>query len=251
MIPPEATIIVATIGLTPDQAAQVARAFDLIEIATFKDCIHRAKAQSALDEIEDRRERRRERNSRYYEKIRRIKTPRASNVVLMASENVLCSSRARVLYGAEEEYIPPVDTSVSTAPKGADRARRLPENWSPSEDHLREGDRIGLSRSQVGDIAEEFRNYWLSEGGARARKIDWGRAFLNRLRDQAPRILSKNHARAGPRPLNGRERDAEFFRRMLRSEDEPGIDGGPQIGTTLDLGAEEFSRSDGAASQRG
>jgi hypothetical protein len=205
VIPPEAMTILATIGLTQDQAVQVARALSMVEAATFEDSINRAKAQIALDEIEESKTLRRERNARYYD-LRRSKRLEPSNGVLSASNS---ASRARVLCGAEEVDINPRMTTSST-PKGAGRGSRLPEDWSPSEAHKAEAVRLGLSAEDLAKIAEEFRNFWLSEAGQRARKIDWDRTFLNRLRDQAPRYLKKREVNSNGYQSNGAKLRAAF-----------------------------------------
>lgn len=53
---------------------------------------------------------------------------------------------------------------------------RLPDNWEPSEDQLT---RLAEKHPTINLAAEadKFRDYWLSQTGAKARKKDWGRAF--------------------------------------------------------------------------
>jgi hypothetical protein len=77
------------------------------------------------------------------------------------------------------------------------RAARLREDWEPSAANLGYAESVGLTRNQVAEIAFEFKNYWLSEGGDRACKIDWDRAFTNRLLDQSKRVGGRG-ARASP-----------------------------------------------------
>ena len=89
--------------------------------------------------------------------------------------------------GEGKKHYPQPMASPSSAPKGAERAHRLPDDWRPSEARRAEAAKLGLLSETLDVIAEEFRNYWLSEGGPKARKLDWDRTFLNRLRDQAHR----------------------------------------------------------------
>ena len=77
--------------------------------------------------------------------------------------------------------------TTSSTPKGVGRGSRLADDWSPSDAHRAEADKLRLTAEDLAKIFDEFRNYWLSESGQRARKVDWNLTFLNRLRDQAPR----------------------------------------------------------------
>lgn len=108
-------------------------------------------------------------------------------------------ARASVPYGAEIVSIPPSEATPPQPPLGADdkkRGKRISPDWKPDADHRAEGRVLGLTNTDFIKIAEEFLNFWLSESGVRARKLDWDRTFLNRLRDQAPkysRKLNGNH----------------------------------------------------------
>jgi HNH endonuclease len=247
VIPPEAMTIIATIGLTQDQAVQVARALSMVEAATFEASIERAKAQSALGGSYERRhgigveewealraavferdgfvcqycradvrespqcdhiiplvrggqselsnlttsckrcnssksgllisewkgppKSGAERQARY--RALHSVTPSSpvtksdgSNIGVTERNAGVTPSRARVLCGAEEVDINPRMTTSST-PKGVGRGSRLPEDWSPSEAHKSEAVRLGLSAEDLAQIAEEFRNFWLSEAGQR------------------------------------------------------------------------------------
>ena len=74
------------------------------------------------------------------------------------------------------------------------RGSRIPADWALN-DRLRKWAREKfplISEAQVADEAENFHSYWLSEGSAKASKIDWNlaftvwatRAFRQLLRDQ-------------------------------------------------------------------
>ena len=114
--------------------------------------------------------------------------------------------RARVLYGEELVSIPPSETTSPLPPVGADggkRGRRITAEWRPSEARWNEALLLGLNAEQFERIVSEFVNYWLSETGARARKLDWDRTFQNRLRDQAPRYLRGRLALVEPAKKEG------------------------------------------------
>jgi hypothetical protein len=87
--------------------------------------------------------------------------------------------------------------NVWSETRAARRGRRLSEDWVPPQTCNAEAERLGLSSRHLSEITEEFRNYWLAEAGARARKLDWDRTFLNRLRDQAHRFRDR---RSSPPP---------------------------------------------------
>ena len=193
MIPPEAMTILATIGLTPDQAVQVAKAFSLIEEATFVYAATSAEGQRALATLDDRRRRDRERK-------RGLPIPRNSAELPRkdAESEEPCGTdpRVRGLCGADTTYpsvsLPPDDTNVSSAPKGAEtRGKRLTADWKPNDDHRAEAKTLGVSDADLQHIVDEFRNYWETIPGAKGRKLDWDKTFTNRLRDQAPRYAKK------------------------------------------------------------
>lgn len=92
------------------------------------------------------------------------------------------------------------------------RGKRLPEDWLPSDASLQVASMLGLDASQTQTALAEFKNYWLSESGQRARKISWDRTFQNRLAEVAPRIL-RGFARAGP-PANSKPSVQDVARRI-------------------------------------
>lgn len=200
MIPPEAMTILATIGLTPDQAVQVARAFNLIEQA------YEAVAQEQRAANAARQARFRERHITSHNVMSRHITPTVPH--------------ARAFCTGEEVDINPLSSpSAQTSPKGdVRRGTRLPEDWAPSEAHYDEGRRLGVSREAIDQIADEFRNYWVALPGAKARKLDWGRTFINRLRDQAARYNRQRNP-------NGQGSLIEAGIRAIRRAEERGVRG--------------------------
>lgn len=116
---------------------------------------------------------------------------------------------ARVLCG-EEVVVPPQTATLSSAPKWADdrkRGRRLSEVWQPKAEHRAHGLGLGLTEGQFEEIVAEFKNYWLSESGGRARKLDWDRTFLNRLNDRAKWFLKNSGKINGKRTVHEAARD--------------------------------------------
>lgn len=65
------------------------------------------------------------------------------------------------------------------------RATRLPDGWSPSPELTAFAGTLGIEGARLEQIVAEFRDYWRGEGGQRARKVDWGATFRNRLRTLA------------------------------------------------------------------
>lgn len=176
MIPPEAMTILATIGLTPDQASQVARAFNMIVEACEAKAEAVAQGQRAANAVRQAKWR-----ERHITPHNVTKTLRNATALARVEDNNQKTTKLD---------IPPDDPNGSSAPKGAERrGSRLPEGWSPSDSHRNEGKLLGLNGGEFDRVVEEFRNYWLALPGAKGRKLNWDLTFLNRLREQAPRII--------------------------------------------------------------
>jgi hypothetical protein len=120
---------------------------------------------------------RQDRNKRYYENKR-----------LKASESVLIKTGASSLS-------PPYDNKNSTplnpisTPlplKKEERAKRLPEDWEPSEGLFssKEIQKLGLPREVLSFETEAFRDHFLGNG---VRKIDWNRTWKNWMRESLRR----------------------------------------------------------------
>lgn len=135
--------------------------------------------------------------------------------------------------------IPPVDPDGSTAPKGADgaeiadeavvggaeaitaagdekpeaapRARRIPADFADSPEARAVCAEMGLSEAEAAEALAEFCDFWMSEGGAKARKLDWPRTLRNRLREVGRRRPS---ARASPQ----RARSSNGYYDLLRDD---------------------------------
>jgi hypothetical protein len=89
--------------------------------------------------------------------------------------------------------LPPTPSSSSSSSvnspsesKGA-RASRLPTDWQPSDEDMNfcKAERPDLD---VGDVAAQFRDYWIAKSGRDATKKDWPATWRNWVRrQQAPR----------------------------------------------------------------
>ena len=90
---------------------------------------------------------------------------------------------------------PPVTPSGVTAPEGAETTPKkattrnvfLPESWVVSESLFDFGGERGMTRQEIDDAADEFRDYWRARRDRGARKADWDACFRNRLREVAGR----------------------------------------------------------------
>jgi hypothetical protein len=143
--------------------------------------------------------------------------------------------------------IPPVDPDGSTAPKGADdaelpglvdpveartapaakpgaetpkpkaepRGRRLSPDFADSPEARAVCAEMGLNEAEADAVLAEFCDYWLAEGGAKARKIDWPRTLRNRIRENLRRRPTARASPAKPKYSNG------FFASLDAEENDP------------------------------
>lgn len=81
--------------------------------------------------------------------------------------------------------------------KRADRAQRLPDGWTPQpeSDLVR---KLGVNQQHVGRELERFTDYWISQPGARGRKVNWQATWRNWLR-RSVEIQSGGKAPEAPR----------------------------------------------------
>lgn len=122
--------------------------------------------------------------------------------------------------------IPPVSPDGLPAPKGADdaadeaaakvgdreavdrggkaaRARRIPADFAESPEALAVCAEMGLTGAEAAEALAEFCDFWMAEGGQRARKLDWSRTLRNRLREIGRRRPSARASPPRPRSSNG------------------------------------------------
>lgn len=100
--------------------------------------------------------------------------------------------------------VSPVEPNGSTAPRGrADRGSRIPEGWTPPPvaEMSPEAQRLASNWPEHAyrSEAEAFRNYWLGETGAKARKLNWNSAWANRIVAVNSRVMRQS----GPPRANG------------------------------------------------
>jgi hypothetical protein len=138
----------------------------------------------------------------------------------------------------------------------SERGTRISNDWSPSEAEIEICVAIGYDREFIlGEALESFRGYWLALPGAKAKKLDWGQTFCNRMREHPQRrfLTAKSQARAGPprKRLHPTERlalgitnDAEedaYFRSFETPEPQhERSDTIAHDGPTIDLDAADF-----------
>lgn len=65
----------------------------------------------------------------------------------------------------------------------AQRATRLPADWEPNESEIEfcQQERPDLN---VRSVADQFRDYWIAQAGAKGRKVDWTATWRNWVRNQ-------------------------------------------------------------------
>ncbi|MFT9115238.1 MAG: hypothetical protein ABF443_14225 [Acetobacter malorum] len=79
---------------------------------------------------------------------------------------------------SDTPYSPP--TPKKTDPRGT----RLPEDWEPTDEMRSYALSLNLNPTDVG---ENFRDYWVSAAGAKARKADWTATWRGWCRREAER----------------------------------------------------------------
>ncbi|MBB2965266.1 hypothetical protein FHU13_005695, partial [Methylobacterium sp. R2-1] len=102
------------------------------------------------------------------------------------------------------------DEGGSKGSKAA-RARRIPANFAQSPEALAVCAEMGLTGAEASEALAEFCDFWMAEGGQRARKLDWPRTLRNRLREIGRR---RPAARTGPH----RPRSSNGYFDLLRDE---------------------------------
>lgn len=93
----------------------------------------------------------------------------------------------------------------------AARARRIPADFADGPEALAVCAEMGLTGAEAAEALAEFCDFWMAEGGQRARKLDWPRTLRNRLREMGRR---RPAARASPH----RPRSSNGFYDILRDE---------------------------------
>ena len=74
------------------------------------------------------------------------------------------------------------------------RAKRLPDDWFPSDEDRAFAIELGLLPAQVAIEADKFGDYWRAKSGKDATKLDWSATWRNWCRkalEMSPRVVSK------------------------------------------------------------
>lgn len=76
-----------------------------------------------------------------------------------------------------------------------DRGQRWPQAMDVPADWITEAERMGLTRERARVEAERFVDYWISEPGAKGRKVNWRATWRNWIRRVlGDRVVSATHA---------------------------------------------------------
>ena len=110
------------------------------------------------------------------------------------TENNRCSPHEHELYPVElesiERDIPPFVPPVGGAPKEPKpkvvQATRIPDDFAVDDGLIRWAEAKGFKPDELAHHTERFKNYWGSEGGAKARKVDWRRAWQTWVSRETP-----------------------------------------------------------------
>jgi uncharacterized protein YdaU (DUF1376 family) len=109
----------------------------------------------------------------------------------------------------------------------ADRATRLPRDWTAPPDFIDFASDLGFSHDDIRSRIEPgFRDYWISASGAQARKADWFATWRNWLRREAGTVGKPGRAQAnGGRSQTGSVLDA-YRRAASRFQPQGDVPGG-------------------------
>ena len=112
--------------------------------------------------------------------------------------------------------------AATPAPRGA----RIPEDFPTP-------DLIAWARTERPDldadaVATDFRDYWVAQPGAKARKTDWAATWRRWVRNQNPRGHSQSDHRSPSQ--RHRDRQAALWRARSEAEQQAGAAHLPQIG---------------------
>lgn len=79
-------------------------------------------------------------------------------------------------------------------PRGASRATRIPDNWTPTAKDYAFATSKGLTPQEINNEADRFRDYWTAAGGAKARKRDWEATWRNWVTSDFGLLARKRNA---------------------------------------------------------
>ncbi len=76
----------------------------------------------------------------------------------------------------------------------AETGKRIADDWEPGCRDIAFARSRGLGVLQIREIAETFRDYWVSATGQRATKRDWSATWRNWIRKERPAISARYSA---------------------------------------------------------
>ena len=130
-------------------------------------------------------------------------------------------AKAKVLLKQSSEPEPEITPSTSndvlpppeaTPTKAKTRNDFISASWVVSEALLQFGEQRGMTRQEINDAADEFRDYWGSRRDAKARRGDWDLSFKARLRELAGRVRADGaRLAAAPGQSGGGRRGSGSF----------------------------------------
>jgi hypothetical protein len=82
----------------------------------------------------------------------------------------------------EAPHTPPQENNIIYTNTKAKKGSRLPENWQPSSESQKYGEKLGFSAFEVASMAEDLRLWAHSAAGQVAVKRDWESAFKGWMR---------------------------------------------------------------------
>ena len=95
---------------------------------------------------------------------------------------------------------------------------RLPDDWTPPEDWIAWArEHTGWGRERVLDVADRFRDYWVSVPGAKGRKRDWLATWRNWVRRELDDSGNRAPSTIGRRPAVGNQAAIEESIRQFRA----------------------------------
>lgn len=111
--------------------------------------------------------------------------------------------------------------AVADDDQASKRGTRISKDWEPS-DSLKAALVEKYPHVKLGDILEEFRDYWVGVPGQRGRKLDWDATFRNRVREVAdnPRFQRHNAQTSIDRKMLGYGQAAQRLAEMADQEDD-------------------------------
>lgn len=162
---------------------------------------------------------------------------RSSKTKDLAEANTLVRARVPETTSTEK--------SVTTShEKRTARGSRVPDDWLPRDVDLRWAmEKYGHTTERLQEIVAEFVDYWLSESGQRATKLNWNLTFKNRIR-----YLGRSaKLRAGPTSV------ATVAQELLQEKADASngrTDHGKADGPVIDLADEDYGTPRGQSGPR-